>query len=273
MSVQTTTKWQLRFYQGTDVPDGPTQTGQLAADVDKSLPQSGTLAARAAIVHHVGLFYLSTDTSQLFISDGAAWIEIPYGAPAIPIGCSLLYGGNADPADTRFLLRDGRALARVGQYAPLFAIIGTFFGAGDGSTTFNIPDQRGRDNVGPDNMGTAQGAANRIPNTNRAHGQTHGEERHPMTLLELFAHAHAITDPGHIHAMNYNGLGNWLGDDTGAVTSYGFNSATPQNVIYRASKPTVNSNTTGITVQNSGSSTPFNVMQPGLVENSVIRVK
>src|SRR4051812_48679960 len=126
MSVQTTTKWALRFYQGSDAPDGASQQANLAADVERSLNQSGTLAARASITGtalRVGLVYLATDTAQLSMYDGTNWIDIPFGVPAIPLGGSIEYTGSTDPTDPRFLLEDGRALARAGQYAPLFALI------------------------------------------------------------------------------------------------------------------------------------------------------
>lgn len=57
-----------------------------------------------------------------------------------PLGTILAFGGTAAPAG--WMLCQGQALSRT-TYAKLFAIIGTAFGAGDGSTTFNIPDLRG----------------------------------------------------------------------------------------------------------------------------------
>lgn len=77
-----------------------------------------------------------------------------------PTGAMLLYAGNTVP--TGFLLCDGRAVSRT-TYAALFAAIGTTHGSGDGSTTFNLPDMRGRTAVGvaPDtNLGSKSGAAN-----------------------------------------------------------------------------------------------------------------
>jgi hypothetical protein len=50
--------------------------------VDAALPQSGTLAARASVTHHVGLFYYATDTAQMFVSDGVAWKDVPVGLQA-----------------------------------------------------------------------------------------------------------------------------------------------------------------------------------------------
>ena len=58
----------------------------------------------------------------------------------IPPGVILMYG--APTAPTGWLECDGSAVSRT-TYADLFAIIGTTFGVGDGSTTFNLPDLRG----------------------------------------------------------------------------------------------------------------------------------
>lgn len=63
----------------------------------------------------------------------------------VPIGVILPYGGSSAP--TGFLLCDGSAVSRT-TYSALFGIISTTFGAGDGSTTFNLPDMRSRVPVG-----------------------------------------------------------------------------------------------------------------------------
>src|SRR5688572_13958247 len=72
-------------------------------------------------------------------------------------GIAVPYAGSSAPTD--WLLCDGSAVSRT-TYANLFAVIGTTYGSGDGSTTFNLPDLRGRTVAGKDNMGGA--AANRI---------------------------------------------------------------------------------------------------------------
>ena len=56
-----------------------------------------------------------------------------------PVGAIMPYGGTTAPDG--FLLCQGQAVSRT-TYAELFAVIGTSFGAGDGSTTFNVPDLR-----------------------------------------------------------------------------------------------------------------------------------
>jgi microcystin-dependent protein len=62
-------------------------------------------------------------------------------ATLVPAGVISAYGGTAAP--TGYLLCDGSAVGRV-TYAALFTAIGTAFGSGDGSSTFNVPDFRGR---------------------------------------------------------------------------------------------------------------------------------
>lgn len=63
----------------------------------------------------------------------------------VPIGVVLPYAGSSAP--TGFLLCDGAAVSRA-TYSALFGIVSTTFGAGDGSTTFNLPDMRSRVPVG-----------------------------------------------------------------------------------------------------------------------------
>lgn len=64
---------------------------------------------------------------------------------AIPLGVIMPYGGTTAPLN--FMICNGAAISRT-TYADLFALIGTTFGAGDGTTTFNIPDMRGNVPVG-----------------------------------------------------------------------------------------------------------------------------
>lgn len=86
----------------------------------------------------------------------------------VPSGAIMPYGGSAAPTD--WLLCDGGAVSRT-TYAALFTAIGTAYGAGDGSTTFNLPDLRGRipvgkgSNVSVDTLGENEGVAeaNRRP--------------------------------------------------------------------------------------------------------------
>jgi len=106
------------------------------------------------------------------IADQTASQAADGSAQLVPTGVILSYGGANAP--TGWLLCDGRAISRT-TFAGLFAVLSTSFGVGDGSTTFNLPDLRGRFPRYDDNMGnhgisgvTASGAASR--DTGRVHG-------------------------------------------------------------------------------------------------------
>ena len=75
---------------------------------------------------------------------------------AMPIGAILDYAGTTPPSG--WLVADGRAISRT-TYSNLFSVLGTTWGAGDGSTTFNLPSLNGRSTVGPgtvvDQIGTS----------------------------------------------------------------------------------------------------------------------
>ncbi len=95
----------------------------------------------------------------------------------VPAGTVLPYAGASAP--TGYLMCDGSAVSRT-TYAALFAAIGTAFGAGNGTTTFNVPDLRGRVPVGK-NAGTFSTL-----------GATGGEETHQLTATEMPSHSHNI---------------------------------------------------------------------------------
>ena len=67
-----------------------------------------------------------------------------------PTGCVFAFAGSSAPMG--WLLCYGQAVSRT-TYASLFSVIGTTYGVGDGSTTFNLPDLRGRSVAGKDDMG------------------------------------------------------------------------------------------------------------------------
>jgi microcystin-dependent protein len=77
-----------------------------------------------------------TRTGSNFLRDDGSWQPV-----ATPAGTVVPYAGSSAP--TGWLFADGSAISRS-TYAGLFAILSTIYGAGDGSTTFNLPDLRGR---------------------------------------------------------------------------------------------------------------------------------
>ena len=101
-------------------------------------------------------------------------------ASIVPVG-TIADFGNGVPAG--WLACDGSAVPRTGATAALFAYLGTTWGAGDGVTTFNLPDARGASRIGA-GQGTYVGATNHIL------GVVNGEETHTLTTAEMPSHAH-----------------------------------------------------------------------------------
>lgn len=97
-----------------------------------------------------------------------------------PAGIVMPFAGLVAPEG--WLLCDGSAVSR-NDYADLFAAIGTVYGAGDGSSTFNVPDLSGRVIIG----------------VSESHilGSTGGEATHVLTDSELPAHVHEVPQHGH----------------------------------------------------------------------------
>ncbi len=99
-----------------------------------------------------------------------------------PIGEVIDYAGAGTPSSGTWLDCDGSNVSRT-TYADLFAAIGTIHGVGDGSTTFTLPDLRGRMTIG-DGQGSGL--------TNRTLGDTGGEEDHSLTSAENGPHSHGV---------------------------------------------------------------------------------
>lgn len=104
------------------------------------------------------------------------------GTGEIPVGSGMDYWGTAAPSGWVFAY--GQALNRT-TYATLFVLFGTTYGAGDGSTTFNVPDKRGRASFGKDNMGGT--AASRLSGaiSGSTLGAAGGTSTHTLTSGEI----------------------------------------------------------------------------------------
>lgn len=100
----------------------------------------------------------------------------------LPIGAQFAYS-SATNIPEGCLICDGSAVSRT-DYSELFAVIGTTYGEGDGSTTFNLPNKRGRVSVGLD---TTQTEFNSL-------GKHIGEKTHTLTIDEIPSHRHPYGD-------------------------------------------------------------------------------
>jgi len=111
-----------------------------------------------------------------------------------------------------WLPADGAALSRT-AYAKLFAAIGSAFGAGDGSTTFNVPDLRGRSPVG---VGTAVGGGIEASPPARLIGTKWGVNAVALTAAQSGVNGNGGTgtdSPDHVHGNAQNGFMLWRTGD------------------------------------------------------------
>ncbi len=156
---------------------------------------------------------LHYDGTQFNVVAGA------HGGDGVPVGTVKPFAGTTAP--NGFLFAYGQAVSRS-TYADLFGVISTTYGTGDGSTTFNLPDLRGRVVAGQDDMGGT--SANRLTGlTGGVNGDTlggtGGEEAHTLTEAELAAHRHRMYGGDAAGGLNsYTGV---QADTFGAVNNTG----------------------------------------------------
>lgn len=166
-----------------------------------------------------------TPSALWVVQAGMRHVSAPYApqyAPysVCPPGTVQLFAGAALPPG--WLACEGQAVSRT-TYAELFAAIGTTWGAGNGTTTFNVPDLRGRVALG---TGTGPG---RSP---RALGQVGGAESHALSAAEMPPHTHGllgatlVADDGYGDVPAVQG-GAWVAQG-GATGSAGGGQAHPQ---------------------------------------------
>jgi microcystin-dependent protein len=154
----------------------------------------------------------------------------------------------ATSAPAGWLLCDGSAVSRT-NYANLFNIVGTAFGTGDGSTTFNLPDLRGRSIIG---VGTGSGL------TARARGDTGGAETHTLTEAQMPLHGHPVRN-------TFSSQSTFA-----SLTTGGFPVSTASAVNSAAYTGTP-SNTAGQQIGGTGGNGAHNNMQPFMALSYIIR--
>jgi len=155
-------------------------------------------------------------------ADGAR-INLGLGTFLVPTGSLIMWASNTIPSDWK--LCNGAAISRV-TFATLFSLLGTTFGAGDGTTTFNLPDFRNKFPYGADTVavGGTGGSADSI----------------------VVSHTHTatstVTDPGHNHTYNQ-------------ATNQSPQSGSATNVFVSNTSQNTGNAVTGITVATTNAST------------------
>lgn len=109
---------------------------------------------------------------------------------ATPAGTVSMFAGATPPAG--WLICDGSAVSRT-TYAALFGVTGAIYGAGDGSTTFNLPNLQDRFPLGKSG-GSSLGATGGASTLNLQH--MHGTGNHALTVSEMPSHSHSLSPEG-----------------------------------------------------------------------------
>jgi microcystin-dependent protein len=214
------------------------------ADINNALAaiRSSNLSATEPANLYAGLFWFDTANDELKLRNEAndGWIVMGKfsgnsNTSDTPSGAILQFAGSSAPSN--WLLCDGALVSRT-TYATLFGVIGTNYGAGDGSSTFKLPDLRGRVPIG-----AGQGSSL----TNRVIAATGGAETHTLTEAQLPSHDHNISL-----------------FDSSAPTGNNFRVAATDDITDPRNPAT--------STQNAGGNQPHNNMQPFLVVNHIIKV-
>ncbi len=156
------------------------------------------------------IIYDSSDSTFYGRTQSSTWVSLGSSATiAVPAGAIVPYAGTTAPSG--YLMADGSAVSRT-TYAALFAAIGTSFGSGDGSTTFNLPDLRGKFMRGVSgSSGIDPDASSRIAS---APGGNTGNNVGTLQADAFQGHHHkshqSLINPGSTPAINlpYPGPGN-----------------------------------------------------------------
>lgn len=223
---------------GSELPESSVALSKIANGTANRLVGYGAAGAAGEVV--VG--------SGLSLSAGTLGVTLV----GVPTGVVAPFAGAVAPSG--WMLCDGAAVSRT-TYAGLFAALGTVYGVGDGSTTFNVPDMRGRAVFGVDSMGGS--AASRVTSAvSGIAGATLGASGGSQAL---HAHTHTVTDPGHVHGMVRDASG-YAGGGGGA----------PVNGVANGAALNTGSAVTGISVASTGTGASQN-MPPAMMMNYIVK--
>jgi microcystin-dependent protein len=218
-----------------------------------------------------GVLILGTPYVALYNNSDAVWyLQNSFVNPyVVPIGACIDFFGTAAP-NSSFVLPYGQAISRT-TYSVLFAMFSTTYGVGDGSTTFNVPDLRGRVVAGKDDMGGS--SANRLTDADDGlNGDTLGDTGGGETQSLVTANHAAYTPAGSVsitsinHATRFAGAG---GSNDVNTLSHGLTGGTltnPDGIAFVSGSATFTGTPEG------GTSQAFGIVQPTIIANKLLRI-
>ena len=197
----------------------PSQHNPAFQDVEQALTDSLSRDGRGGMRANLNMNgFRARNLAPGTQPNDAATVSQISGSGGVPVGTIVDFAGTNPPSG--WLIAAGQTLSRT-SYADLFAAIGTAFGAPD-SSTFSIPDLRGRVSAGRDiDQG---GYANRLTSPNsRTLGNNGGTEAVALTANQLPIHTHAVEGETNItggHTHRYTRANNIFTADNGSTFAY-----------------------------------------------------
>ncbi len=223
-----------------------------------------TIRADPSIELPAGVLVAGTPYAAVYNNaSGVFYLRNFFGNPYnVPIGASVDFWGATTP-NSSFALMYGQAISRS-TYSTLFSLFSTAYGSGDGSSTFNIPDLRGRVVAGKDDMGGT--AASRLTSTYfgasaTTLGAVGGAESKTLVTTNLPSQTPSGTI---VVSKNFNGVFNIPGGP--GTVGVGGTSIGGDLV-----SPTITAAFTG-TAFAGQNSTPLAIAQPTIVANKLLRI-
>ena len=200
-------------------------------------------------------------------TDGAFYLEGFFGNPySVPLGAGLDYWLPTAP-NSSFVFPFGQAISRT-TYATLFSAVGTTYGVGDGTTTFNLPDKRGRSSACLDNMGgSAAGRITTTVTTNTTLGGVGGAEASTLSTSNLPPY----TPTGSVGPPIVNSLGSnqAISAANGSLTTLAGSGSVN---VYPANQMGLVTSGAFTGTPQGGTSTAFTNLQPTILCNYIMRI-
>jgi microcystin-dependent protein len=195
-------------------------------------------------------------------SGAGAASGLPFSWFIMPIGGIIPYAPSVLP-DASWMFCDGTAIDRI-TYSALFTAIGTAYGAGNGTTTFNIPDLRGRVPAGKDTIGTRLTSTSMSPDGNTL-GATGGAQSKSTTVSGSISGSTA-------GSLSVAATGSTGPDSALTNVTVGPTSVASHTHLHDVSVNGFTSGTLSVSGSFSGSSAAFVTVQPTLIVNYIMKV-